>query len=141
MTSVAGHPKNRLYINSSVSLHILFNKELLGGLHDIIIPLKIQVGGKPFIIKQIGSLHQALQHLPLPITTYHYTETNIANLLLFARLTDEYYIIGNTRVDDAIYVQSKDDSKYLRFQRGYKCNLYYMDISEADLDKHCYLST
>ena len=25
--------------------------------------------------------------------------------------------------------------------RKTKCNLYYMDISEADLDKHCYLNT
>ena len=32
MTSVAGHPKNRLYIDSGASLHILFNKELLGNL-------------------------------------------------------------------------------------------------------------
>ena len=27
MTSVAGHPKNRLYIDSGASLHILFNKK------------------------------------------------------------------------------------------------------------------
>ena len=116
MTSVAGHPKNRLYINSGASLCILFNKELMGELHNIDNPLKIQAGGKPFHIKQIGSVHQALRHLPLPVTTYHYSETAIANLLLFAKLADEYYIICNTRIDDAIYVQSKDDGKYLQFQ-------------------------
>ena len=55
----------------------------------------------------------------------------MANLLLLAKLTDEYYIICNTKIDDTIYVQSKDDSKYLRFQRDYKANL----------DKHCYLNT
>ena len=60
MTSVAGHPKNRLYIDSAASLHILFNKELLGGLHNIANPLKVQAGGKPFHIKQVGPLHQAL---------------------------------------------------------------------------------
>ena len=32
MASVAGHPKNRLYMDSSASLHILFNKELMGGI-------------------------------------------------------------------------------------------------------------
>ena len=32
MTSVAGHQKNRLYIDSGASLNILFNKELMGGL-------------------------------------------------------------------------------------------------------------
>ena len=68
MTSVAEHPKNRLYIHNGASLHILFNKELIGELHNINKPLKIQAGGKPFHIKQIGALHQALQHLPLPVT-------------------------------------------------------------------------
>ena len=92
-------------------------------------------------MEQVGSLHQALRHLPLPVTTYHYIKTAIANLLLFTKLADEYYIICNTRVDDVIYVQSKDDGKYLRFQRDYKCNLYYMDINEANLDEHCYLNT
>ena len=104
MTSVAGHPKNRLYIDSGASLHILFNKELMGELHNIDKPLKIQTGGKPSHIKQIGSLYQALQHLPLPITVYHYSETAITNLLLFAKLTNEYYIICNTRIDDVTYI-------------------------------------
>ena len=90
MISAAGHPKNRLYIDSSVSLQILFNKKLLGELQNIANPLKIQDGGNPFHIKQIGSLHQTLRHLFLPITTYYYNETAIANLLSFARLADEY---------------------------------------------------
>ena len=51
------------------------------------------------------------------------------------------YIICNTRVDDVIYVQSKDDGKYLRFQRDHKFNLYYMDISKVDGDKHYYINT
>ena len=50
MTSIAGHPKNRLYIDSGAFLHILFNKELLGKLNDIKVPIKIQAGGKPFHI-------------------------------------------------------------------------------------------
>ena len=141
MTSVAGHPKNRLYNNSGASLYILFNKELLGELNIIEVPLKIQAGGKPFHIKQIGSLHQALRHLPLPLSIYHYSETAIANLLLFVKLADEYCIICNTRIDDVIYVQSKDDGKYLQFQRDPKYNLYYMNISKAELDEHCYLNT
>ena len=113
MTSVAGHPKNRLYINSGTSLHILFNKELLGKINEIKVPIKIQAGGKPSHIEQIGSLHQALRHLPLPISAYHYSETAMANLLSFAKLADEYYIIFNTKIDNAIYVQSKDNGKYL----------------------------
>ena len=61
--------------------------------------------------------------------------------MLFAKLADEYYIICNTRTDDAIYVQSKDDSKYLQLQRDHNHILYYIDISEAELDEHCYLNT
>ena len=141
MTSVAGHPKNRLYIDSGVFLHILFNKELMGGLVDLNRPLKYQASGKPVHMSQIGSLHQTLLHLPLLVNTYNYSKTAIANLLSFTKLPDEFYIICNTRIDNTIYVQSKDDGKYLRSQRDHKFNLCYMDISEADLDKHCYLKT
>ena len=75
------------------------------------------------------------------MSTYHYSKNAIANLLSFAKLADDYYIIYNTRIDNAIYVQSKDDGKYLRFQRDHKFDLYYMDISKADGDEHCYLNT
>ena len=75
------------------------------------------------------------------MSTYYYNKTTIVNLLSFIKLVDEYYIICNTRVDDVIYVQSKDDGKYLQFQRDHKFNLYYMDISEANMDEHCYLNT
>ena len=113
----------------------------MGELHNTDKPFKIQAGGKPFHIKQIRSLQEILRHLPLPITTYHYSETTIANLLSFAKLADEYYIICNTRIDDTIYMQSKDNGKYLRFQRDHKHNLYYMDISKAKLDEYYYLNT
>ena len=93
MTSVARHPKNRLYIDSGASLHILFNEELMEGLQSLDRPLKIQAGGKPIHLSQIGSLHQALRHLPLPVSTYHYSETTISKLLSFAKLVDAYYII------------------------------------------------
>ena len=141
MTSVARHPKNRLYIDSGASLHILFNKELLEKLTDIKVPIKIQAGGETFHIEQIGSLHQSLRHLPLPVSAYHYSEMAIANLLSLTKLADKYYIIYNTRIDDIIYIQSKDNGKYLQFQRNPKHNLYYMDISKAEMDKHCYLNT
>ena len=75
MISVARHPKNRLYIDSGASLHILFSKELLGELNNIKVPVKIQAGDKLFHIKQIGFLHQALRHLPLPVSAYHYSLT------------------------------------------------------------------
>ena len=77
--------------------------------------IKIQAGGKPIHLSQIGSLHKALRHLLLPVSTYHYSENAIANLLSFAKLAEDYYIICNTRIDNAIFVQSKDDGKYLRF--------------------------
>ena len=113
LASVAGHPKNCLYIDSSASIHILFNKELLGGIVNLNSALKIHAGGKPIHLSQIGSLHKVLRHPLLLVSTYHYSENAIANLLSHAKLADDYYIICNTRVDNAIYVQSKDDGKYL----------------------------
>ena len=102
LASVAGYPKNRLYIDSGASIHILFNRELLGGIVNLDKSIKIQAGGKPIHLSQIGSLHKALRHLPLPVSTYHYSENAIANLMSFAKLADDYYIICNTRIDDAI---------------------------------------
>ena len=58
----------------------------MGGLQSIDRPLKIQVGGKTIHMSKIGSLHQALQHLLLSVSIYHYSETAIANLLSFANL-------------------------------------------------------
>ena len=117
LVSVAGHPNNYLYINSSASIHNLFNQELLEGLLQLNRSIKIQASGKPIHLSKIGSLHKALQHIPLPVSSYRYSKNSIANLLSFAKLADKYYIICNTRVDDEIYVQSKDGGKYLQFQR------------------------
>ena len=107
MASVAEHPKNCLFINSSASIHIVINKERLGGLVNLNRPLKIQAGGKLIHLSQTWSQHQALQHLPLPVSTCHYSKNAITNLLAFAKLAGECYIICNTRANDTIYVQSK----------------------------------
>ena len=63
------------------------------------------------------------------------------NLLSFTKFTDEYYIMCNTRVNDAIYDQSEEGGKYLRFQRDPKFNLYYMNVSKANVEDHCYFNT
>ena len=96
LVSVAGHPKNHLFIDSGASLHIIFNRELLGGLIKLDRAIKIQAGGKPIHLSQIGSLHKVLRQLPLPVSACHYNENVIANLLSFSKLADEYYIICNT---------------------------------------------
>ena len=101
-------------------MHILFNQELLGSFIQLDRVIRIQADDKPIHLSPIGSLHKALRHLPLPVNDYHYVKNAIANQLSFVRLVDEYFIICNTRVDDVIYVQRKDDGKYLQFQRDLK---------------------
>ena len=54
----------------------------------------------------------------------------LSEKLPFSKVADDYYIICNNRVDGAI------DS-----QRSKKFNLYYMDISEAEVDGNCYISS
>ena len=90
LVSVAGHPKNCLFIDSSGSLQIVFNNELLGGLIKLNRAVMILVGGKPIHLSQIGSLHKVLRHLLLPVSAYHYSENDIAKLLSFAKLADEF---------------------------------------------------
>ena len=48
--SLAGHPKNCFYISSSAFLHILFNRELLGGLIQLDQIIKIQAYDKPIYL-------------------------------------------------------------------------------------------
>ena len=45
LASVARHLKNCLYINIGASIHILYNKELLGGIVNLNRTLKIHTGG------------------------------------------------------------------------------------------------
>ena len=139
--SKAGQHKNRLYLDSSASVSIIFNRGILGKLKRLLNPIKIAAAGQPLIIKNKSLLHQALQHLPLPNHDLYYEPTAIANLISFAKVADEYYVICNTRIDDAIYVQSKDDGRYLRFQRCKKNNLYCLDIGEGNVDGYCNFMT
>ena len=60
LVSVTGYPKKRLFIVSGASIHILFNKELLGGIVSLNRALKIHASGKPIYLSQIGSLHKVL---------------------------------------------------------------------------------
>ena len=135
--SVAGHPKNHLYIDIGVFVHNLFNQELLGSIIQLDWIIKIQAGGKPIHLSQIGPFHKALWHLPLLVNDYHYDENTITNLLPLAKLVDEYYIFCNTTIDNVIYVQSKDNGKYIQFQRDFKYSLCYMGISDANVGGHC----
>ena len=129
---VNGDPKNCLYINSGTSTSNLSNKELLIGLIKLDRTLKIQSGDEPIHILTIRSLH----HLILPISTCHYSENTISNVLLDARLSNEYHIIYNIQDDNAIYMWNKEYAGHTKFPRDHKFNLYYMDINEPDMDKH-----
>ena len=140
--SITGHPSYRLYLDSGASVHILFCRELMGKMHNLKKPIEISgAGGKRIELKEYASLHKAFQHLPLPTNKLYYEPGALANLLLFAKLADKYYIVCNTCIDDAIYVQSKEDGKYLHFQRCRKTNLYYLDIGESEPDGYCHFNT
>ena len=139
--SVAGQPHNRLYLDSGASVHILFSDLILGKRTRLNETMKIAAAGDPLKLQEVASLHEAFRHLPLPSTELYYEPGAIANLLSFARLADEYHIICNTSVDDAIYVQSKDDGMYLRFERCPHRHLYFLDIGCDDVDGSCLFST
>ena len=43
----------------------------------------------------------------------------------------------DTRIDDAIYVQSKMGGRSLRFQQCHDWNLYYLDLENPDMEEAC----
>ena len=63
--NVTAHPKNRLYIDSGASVHILFNRELLGCLIQLDRVIKIQAGGKKII-------YHKLDHFTRYFVIYHF---------------------------------------------------------------------
>ena len=143
LKSVAGHPKNRLYIDSGASVHIIFNREFIDDLRTLTQPLEISAGGKSIQMKHVGKLCKGLQHLPLPIDEYYYDEFAIANLLSFSKIADEFHIICNTGVDDAIYIKNKNNNEYLRFERDKRNGLYYFnyELNLAQDDQQCHFNT
>ena len=122
--NVAGYPKNQLYINNGSSIHIIFNWGLLGGLIQIDQVIKIQGDSKSIHLSQIGLLHKRLDHILLPVRKYHHNENVTTNMLSFAKLVNTYYITYNIMIDDAIYVQSKDNEKNTT-SKGFYTQLYY----------------
>ena len=63
-----------LYLDSGASIHILFNKELIQEMRQLETPVKISAVGQPLVLDRIGTLHNALKHLPLPDDNLHYDE-------------------------------------------------------------------
>ena len=120
--SVVEHSKNLLYIDSGSFIHILFNQELLKSLIQLDQVIKIQGDGKSIHLSQIELFHKVLRHLLLPINKYHHDENTTANILSFVKLVDKYYIVCNTKIDDAIYkiwattiVQNVQSFQFFRF--------------------------
>ena len=75
------------------------------------------------------------------MSTYQYSENTILNLSLFASLVNEHYTTYNTKDGNVIYVWSKEYVNHIQFQRDHKFNLYYIGISDADMNKRCYPNT
>ena len=73
MTSVARHPKNRLYIDSGASLHILFNKELMGELYNTDKPQNLQIHITLYVIQ--GLMTQYMYRVRMTVNTYNFNET------------------------------------------------------------------
>ena len=54
-----------------------------------------------------------------------------------ACIVNVYWVRIDTRIEDAIYVQSKTGGRSIRFQQCRDRNLYYLDLENPDKDKVC----
>ena len=88
---------------------------------------------------QLASLSKALCHLPLPKQGYYYNQNVIANLLSLGKIADEFTVVMNTAIDDAIYVYG-NKGKYLRFGKT-KMGLYKMELYSNEDNKGCFFAT
>ena len=84
-----------------------------------------------------GVLHDDLAGLLLPREGYYYDKKALANLLSLACIVDEYWVRLDTRINDAIDVQSKTGRRSIRLQQCHDRNLYYLDLENPDKDKVC----
>ena len=75
--------------------------------------------------------------LLLPAEGYYYDKKALANLLSLACIVDEYWVRMDTRINDAIYVQSKSGGRLIRFQQCRDQNLYYLDLENPEIDEGC----
>ena len=66
-------------------------------------------------------------HLPILINGYYYDEFAIVNLLPFSKIANEYQIICNAEVDDAIYSKINNNEEYFQFERDRRNGLYNFD--------------
>ena len=53
--------------------------------------------------------------MPFTVNWYCYDKNTMTYLLLLANTADDYYLTCTTRVDNAIYEQSKNDDRFLKF--------------------------
>ena len=95
---------------------VLFNDKLLKKIDKLPQAAHVKAAGSDIKLTKGGALHCNLASLPLPEDGYYYDKKALANLLSLACIVDKYWVTMDTRIDDAIYVQSKTDGRTIRFQ-------------------------
>ena len=83
------------------------------------------------------SLHHSLAGLLLSAEGYYYDKKALVNLLSLACIVNKYWVRMDTRIDNAIYVQSKTDGRSISFQRCHDHNLYYLDLENLEMNETC----
>lgn len=95
-------------MDSTVSIMLMFNGNLLDAISTLHSPTGIHFGGRNFHATQSGSLTKPIHHLPLPKDKYHFHPKAVTNLVSMAIVSDHHCIVMDTDVDNAIYVFNSD---------------------------------
>ena len=137
--SRSGYHKKKLYMDSGASSSMLFNRELVD-IKELNRPYKVACGRLVMQLNEIGSLKKVFEHLPLPKNGYYSDENMIANLLSLEKIANEFRVVMDTDIDNAIYVYG-EDGKYLRFGKT-ENNLYCCELKPNQENKEdCFFST
>ena len=75
----------------------------------------------------------------MPKDGYYYNENVVANLLSLGKIVNEFRVVMDTDVNDAIYVYGKD-GKYLQFGKTTN-NQYCMELQSGEEKEDCFFGT
>ena len=114
---------NALILDSGANIHILNNPNFLSCITSCL-GQYINITGSCTLRNKMGQLCGEFNSIPLPTTGYLYQPNSIDNIISLSLLSDTYWIIMDTDVENAFYIFNRDDGSYMKYTRCATLNSY-----------------
>ena len=138
--SAREHNKCRIILESSASINIFYNRNLIENIQYIKNPYEVTTGGYiKMKYNQLGSLSTLLRNFLLPIDEYYYHNNIVANLASIGRIRKELRTVFDSGIDNVSYMFNNDGTYIVvnKTRNNLYC-LFFFDDNEHDC---CYITT